>query len=72
MKNWLLPIAVLGVSGVGLMIVNDRARAKVREFFDHLAQSEDPFGEFNQAVEQQLEYIQSTLDRLSEALEASH
>jgi hypothetical protein len=70
MKNWLLPIAVLGVSGVGLVFANDRARARVREFFDHLSQSEDPFGEFNRAIDAQLANIQNTLDRLSEALQA--
>lgn len=71
MKNWLLPIAVLGVSGIGLIFTNDRARARVRQAFDHLAHSEDPFGEFNNALETQLRYIQNTLDRLSEALETS-
>lgn len=70
MKNWLLPITVLGVSGLGLIFANDRARARVRQLFEHLAQSEDPFGDFNRVLEQQLEYIQSTLDQLSEALEA--
>ena len=70
MKNWLLPIAVLGVSGLGLIFANDRARARVKGLFERLTESEDPFGEFNQAVESQLEYIQRTLDKLSEALEA--
>lgn len=71
MKNWLLPIAVLGVSGLGLVFANDRARSRVKKFIDRLAASEDPFGEFNQAVESQLEYIQRTLDQLAEALEAN-
>jgi len=70
MKNWLLPIAVLGVSGLGLVFANDRARSRVKSFFDRLAESDDPFGEFNQAVESQLEYIQRTLDQLTDALEA--
>jgi hypothetical protein len=70
MKNWLLPIAVLGVSGLGLVFASERGRGRVREFLDHLTQSEDPFGEFNRAIDAQLENIQHTLDRLSEALEA--
>jgi hypothetical protein len=69
MKNWLLPVAVLGLSGVGLVFTSDRGRARMREFFDRLVESEDPLGEFNQAVESQLEYIQKSLDQLSEALE---
>jgi len=70
MKNWLLPIAVLGVSGIGLVFASDRGRAQLRNLFDRLAEAEDPFGEFGQAVEHQLEHIQQTLDQLSEALEA--
>ena len=70
MKNWLLPIAVLGISGVGLLCASERGRVQLRGLSDRLARSEDPFGEFNEAVESQLDHIQQTLDQLSEALEA--
>jgi hypothetical protein len=71
MKNWLLPMAVLGVSGVGLLCASNRGRAQLRAFFDNLATSDDLFREFNRAVENELEYIQRTLDQLSETLETS-
>ncbi|HKD15738.1 MAG TPA: hypothetical protein VKE71_14480 [Candidatus Angelobacter sp.] len=70
MKNWLLPIAVLGVSGIGLLFASERGRTQVHNLFDRLADVPDPFGPFNQALERELEYIQQTLDQLSEALEA--
>lgn len=70
MKNWVLPIAVLGVSGVGLLFASERGRTQLRSWFDRLADVEDHFGRFNQAIENELEYIQQTLDELSEALEA--
>ena len=70
MKNWLLPIAVLGVSGLGLLFASSRGREQLRALFDNLAETEDPFGEFNKAIENELEYIQRTLDQLTEALEA--
>jgi len=70
MKNWLLPIAVLGMSGIGLLCTSERARAQMRNLFDRMADAPDPFGPFNQALERELEYIQHTLDQLSEALEA--
>jgi hypothetical protein len=70
MKNWILPIAVLGVSGLGLMFASERGRAQLRSFFDRLAASEDPFSEFNQAIENELEHIQRTLNELTEALKA--
>jgi hypothetical protein len=70
MKNWLLPVAVLGVSGIGLLCASERGRAQLRQFFDRLARSEDPLGEFHQAIETQLDSIQRALDHLSEALQA--
>lgn len=70
MKNWLLPIAVLGASGVGLLFASERGRARLHDFFDRLANPEETFAPFHQAVESELEYIQRTLDQLSDALEA--
>ncbi len=69
MRNWLLPVVVLGMSGLGLVFASERGREQVRQLFDRLVSSEDPLGEFNNAIENQLETIQRALDRLSEALE---
>lgn len=70
MKNWWFPAVVLGVSGVGLVFASERGREQVRVFFDRIAHGEDPFVDFNRAVERQLENIQHTLDQLSDALES--
>jgi hypothetical protein len=67
MKNWLLPVAVLGLSGLGLLFASKRSR---EQFFAGRDEGEDPFGEFNKIVENELAYIQHTLDQLTEALEA--
>jgi hypothetical protein len=69
MKNWYLPVLVLGVSGVGLLFATEKGRERVLAFFDRVAKSEDPLGTFNQALEEQVENIQNALDRLSQALE---
>ena len=70
MKNWLLPIAVLGLSGLGLMCASTRGRRKLHAFFDHMAKNSDPLGELDNALEGQLDTIQRSLDRLSQALES--
>ena len=54
------------------MFATDRGREQLRNFFDRMASSDDPLGEFNNAVEEQLQNIQRALDQLSEALETSH
>jgi hypothetical protein len=70
MKNWLAPIAVLGLSGLGLVCASERGRQQVRAFFDGLARNGDPLSEMNKFFDEQLENIQDTLDRLAEALQA--
>lgn len=70
MKNWLLPIAVLGLSGIGLVCASRRGRRKLHVFFDHMTQGRDPLGELDNAIEGQLDTIQRALDHLSQALES--
>ena len=69
MKNWFVPIAVLGLSGLGLLCVSERGREQMRAFFGRMAQTGDPLGEVNKVFDEQLNAIQNTLDRLAEALE---
>ncbi len=69
MKNWLIPVAVLGVSGLGLLFASERGREQFRGFFDRLLVHGDPLGEFNKFVDEQLLVIQRTLDGLAAALE---
>lgn len=68
-KNWFLPVTVLGLSGLGLLFASERGRQRMREAFDKLVEHGDPLSEFNKFCEEQLETIQRSLDRLSEALE---
>lgn len=69
MKNWLFPVAVLGLSGLGLVFASERGREQVRGWFDRLMEGGDPIGEFGKFVDDQLNAIQQTLDNLAEALE---
>ena len=69
MKNWIIPIAVVGVSSLGLIFASERGREQVRDFLDRLLEHGDPLGEFNKFVDEQLNAIQRALDSLSKALE---
>lgn len=71
MKNWLFPITVLGISGVGLLLSTERGREQVRGLFDRMMEHGDPFGEFNKFLDEQLNSIQKALDSVAEALEQS-
>jgi hypothetical protein len=69
MKNWYLPATVLGLTGLALIFSSERRRERVRRFVDDFIDHGDPIGEFGKFCEEQLETIQESLDRLSEALE---
>lgn len=71
MKNWFLPIAVLGVCGMGLIFASSRGRQQLRQLFDRETESDEPFIPFGQVLERELEQIQEVLDQLSETLEAA-
>ena len=72
MKNWLLPITVLGVSGLGLLFATEGGRQQLRGILERLSQHEDPFGEFNKFLDDQLNAIQRALDSVAEALEEAN
>ena len=69
MKNWFLPATVLGLTGLALVFASERGREGVRRVMDNFLEHGDPIGEFGKFCEDQLELIQQSLDRLSEALE---
>jgi hypothetical protein len=69
MKNWLAPLSILGLSCLGLACTSTQVQARLRDLVYQLAQSADPFGELNKFFDEQLNNIQSALDRLASALE---
>jgi len=69
MKNWFIPVAVVGLSGLGIMVASERGREKLRNAFDRLVEHGDPLGEFNNFLDDQLTSIQRALDNLAAALE---
>lgn len=71
MKNWLIPVAVLGVSGLGLLFASERGREQLRSIVDRITAEADPFAEFSNFLDEQLTAIQRTLDSVARALDES-
>ncbi len=69
MRNWLVPVTLLGLSGLGLFCASKRGREQMRVFFDRVARHGNPLGEFNKFLDDQLEVLQRTLDEVAAALE---
>ena len=71
MKNWFLPVAVCGLSGLGLLCASERGREQLSKFFNRLMEHGDPVGEFGKVIDEQLQSIQRALDGLAQALDES-
>ena len=69
MKNWFIPFAVVGLSGLGIIVASEQGRKKLLYAFDRLVENGDPLGEFNNFLDDQLTSIQRALDNLAAALE---
>lgn len=68
MKDWFAPVALLGLSGLGLLMASERGRRQVRGLIDRIGRHADPIGEFHNFLDNQLQAIQNTLDDLAEAM----
>ena len=68
MKNWFVPAALLGLSGLGLLFASERARGRMLGWVEQLADSTESLGDFGRFCDEQLDAIQSSLDHLAEAL----
>ena len=71
MKNWLIPVAVLGASGLGLLFASERGREQLRSIVDRITAEGDPFADFSNFLDEQLTAIQRALDSVARALDES-
>jgi hypothetical protein len=69
MKNWFVPAALLGLSGLGLLFASERARGRMLGWVEQFADGAESLGDFGRFCDDQLGAIQSALDHLAEALE---
>lgn len=67
MRKWYLPLAVLGISGLGLLVMTERGRCILRWVADNLHRAV----EWNEAAQRELDRIQIALNRVAESLEAA-
>jgi hypothetical protein len=70
MRKWYVPLAVLGVSGVGVVLLSPRGRAALRWLADNLQRAPEQLLEWNEAAQRELDHIQAALNRVAASLEA--
>jgi len=66
MRTWYVPLALMGVGGLGVLFLTDRGRQTLRWLADNLQHAV----EWNEAAQRELDRIQVALNRVSESLQA--
>lgn len=66
MRKWYVPLAVLGIAGLGALLLTDRGRQTLRWLSENLQRAV----EWNEAAQRELDRIQIALNRVAESLEA--
>ena len=65
MRKWYVPLAVLGLAGLGALLLTDRGRQTLRWLSENLQRAV----EWNEAAQRELDRIQIALNRVAESLE---
>ena len=65
MRNWYLPLTVLGVAGLAALALSERGRESVRRVLGRMEDAPEPFRGWNDAAQRELEGLREALARLS-------
>ncbi|MGH9524125.1 MAG: hypothetical protein ACRD3E_16505 [Terriglobales bacterium] len=68
MRKWTVPLAVLGLGGLGYLVLSDQGQRAIRWIADNISRGPDKFLEWNAAAQRELDRIQVALNRVSESL----
>ncbi len=71
MRKCYVPLALLGISGLGLLILTNAGRRGLRWALEHAHKAPDALLDFNQRAQAELERIQVALNRVAETLETA-
>jgi hypothetical protein len=68
MRRWYMPLTLLGLGSIGAVLLSERGRSVLRSFFENLDQASGKFLEWNDGLQDELDRIQATLDRIAESI----
>ena len=69
MRKWLVTLMVLGVGGIGAFLLTERGQQALRWRLAWLEEDAEPWSDWNQAVQTELERIQAALNHIAQSLE---
>jgi hypothetical protein len=69
MRKWLVTLTVLGVGGIGAFLLTERGQQALRRRLAWLEGDAEPWSDWNQAAQVELERIQSALNQIAQSLD---
>lgn len=69
MRKWYVPLTVLGLSGVGLLLLSEPGRRKLRWLGQNLRRAPEALVTWNETAQRELDRIQTALNRVAATLE---
>ncbi len=70
-KKWFVPAALVGMSGMGLLLMSDRGRSAMRWARTRFLQAPEQLQDWNEKAQSELARIQEKLDEVASQLEAA-
>jgi hypothetical protein len=74
MRNWMIPVAVLGLGGLAALALSDRGQELVRDIFEQIeGESEETLRaitEWNDAAQHELDRLQVAVSQIAQTLSA--
>lgn len=69
MRKWYLPLTVLGLGGIGLLLLTDSGRERLRWLGANLHRAPDALLGWNERAQREIDRIQVALNRVAESLD---
>jgi hypothetical protein len=71
MRKWYVPITVIGIGGLGLLFATDAGRRGLHRLLVALERSPEALADFNEFAQNELDRIESALNRVAASLESA-
>jgi len=68
MRKWAVPLAVLGVGGLGALMLSARGRHAIRWIFRRIEEAPERIAEWNETAQTEIDKIQVAINQLAESL----
>ena len=69
MRRWYVPLTVLGIGSIGAFLLSEKGRSALRAIFEDFHHTPDPWLEWNESAQRELDRLQAALNRIAESLE---